>query len=141
MNGSVQYNFLWWSYGSNATRSTGRFFQELFEDFYNYDLNSYRSTVSHTMSIPDNFPSDCLIICNVRNPYTLIVSHFNDLKNENDNLIFDDWLMSVTELDIFQDPARWKEAGRDPDIFIHMESLYRIIPASRKSFIWQTISY
>tara|TARA_B100000287_G_scaffold424763_1_gene469985 strand:+ start:744 stop:1373 length:630 start_codon:yes stop_codon:yes gene_type:complete len=123
MNGSKKYNFLWWSYGSNATRSTGRFFQTIFVDFCNYVDNTYRSTITHAMGIPADFNSNSLVACNVRNPYTLAVSHFNDLKDEDDDLVFSDWLMSSTELDIYQDPVRWETAGKVPDIFIHMETL------------------
>jgi hypothetical protein len=75
------------------------------------------------MNIPDNFSSDCIIACNVRNPYTQIVSHFNDLKEFDNSLVFSEWLIGCDGVDIFRDPGRWKVAGSEPDIFIHMESL------------------
>ena len=128
MNASKERKFVWWSHGANATRSTAAFFVKCFPDFWNYRDNESARRATHSFLIPEGC-EDFLIITNVRNPYTLIVSQYRDLVDQavhegKQIHNFKDWVFSqdYDSLDL-SDVIRWNITGNIPEHFIHMESL------------------
>lgn len=128
MNASKKRKFVWWSHGANATRSTATFFSNCFDDFWNYESNQPAIVGTHDFGIPKGC-EDFIILSNVRNPYTLIVSVYRDFVDERmrqgiEMPDFKDWVYTETKDSLDSaDDSRWQNAGRIPDVFIHMETL------------------
>ena len=128
MNYSDKFKFVWWSTGGAATRSVTGILQQSF----GLNPEDPEGAGSHDVGIPEHC-SDYKIICNVRNPYSWIVSSFTDedmakLKRDGGRLNFDKF---IKDPDSFNKIAlnthiydRWEELGiRAPDYYIKMENI------------------
>jgi len=144
MNGSHKCGFIWWGTAGCASRSTSVFLYGCGCD----DLSNLPEGIqicvngshTHAQGIPEGY-EDYPILCNVRNPYSRMVSGFLDVnvKENHDDLqnIFKNYVIERTSEEIrTQDfdhfyMGEWEQIGRRPDYLIrveHMEEDLRNLP-------------
>jgi len=144
MNASDKFKFIWWGTAGCGSRSTSMCFSELgVDDLYNYVenvVNGEYSSFTHTHGFPEG-KEDWPVICNVRNPYSLIVSGYLDIlkeyKKRGEELEYKDYLVDYYFQDAHMkrhDPFflnAWKDFHKEPDYIIHMETMgddLKVIP-------------
>lgn len=132
MNSSNKFKFVWWGTPGCASRTTSMFFDWMgVDDLYNHHENFFNGqggSFTHRHGIPEGC-EDWPIVCNVRNPYSLIVSGYLDIKVDKKDLEYIDYLRneyfnegSLNRTDPFFLNA-WKTIDREPDYIIHMETM------------------
>jgi hypothetical protein len=124
-NYSDELKYIWWSTGGAATRTVA----EILKDHFDCHMGEQGGkAATHHVFIPkgkENYD----IILNVRNPYSWVISSFNDLSIYNYNkkgvhLDFEEWIrerngyshdVAITD--------RWGDLDGEPNYFIKMEDI------------------
>lgn len=136
MNATDKFGFIWWATAGCGSRSTSLCFLGLgVDDMYNYlenFINGQGGSFTHTQGFPVG-KEDWPVVCNIRNPYSLVVSGYLDIlkdyTDEGRHLEYKDYLLYhyFTEENLkHEDPFFfnvWKDFHKEPDYIIHMETM------------------
>lgn len=136
MNTSDKFKFIWWATAGCGSRATSMSLTELgVDDLYNNVEKFYNGqdrSFTHTHGFPEG-KKEWPVICNVRNPYSLVVSGYLDILTEyserGEELTYKDYLV-----DYYFNPDNmnreepfflniWKDFHKEPDYIIHMETM------------------
>jgi len=132
MNSSNKFKFVWWATAGCASRATSQFFTSMgVDDLYNHAegfVHGQGGSFTHKHGFPEG-KEDWSVVCNLRNPYSLIVSGYLDIKVDKSNLEFSDYVKndyfsesSLERTDPFFLNA-WKNFHKGADYLIRMESM------------------
>ena len=136
MNASEKFKFVWWGTAGCGSRTIGNYFLSMgVDDLYNHHDKFYHGSVgsfTHEQGFPlgtEEWP----LVCNVRNPYSLVVSAYLDIlteyKENGKELNFFDYLKNIhfdesnlSSLGPFF-LNQWSDFHKEPDYIIHMETM------------------
>ena len=136
MNATEKYKFIWWGTAGCGSRSVSNFFHQMgVDDLYNHVEGFYDGrgkSFTHSQGFPAG-KEDWPVICNVRNPYSLLVSSYLDVYTERKEngieLSFEDFLRNqyftdgnMENVDIFF-LNEWDGFHKEPEYIIHMETM------------------
>lgn len=136
MNTSDKFKFIWWGTAGCGSRATATSLTELgADDLYNNVEKMYNNqggSFTHHHGFPKG-KEDWPVICNVRNPYSLVVSGYLDIlteyKQKGKSLDFKDYLINhyFQEESLHrEDPFflnKWKTFHKEPEYIIHLETM------------------
>jgi len=119
-----KHKAVWWLPPRTASRSMSCILH--YYDFYNArDKCSIREQGTHDIGIPDGC-DDYLVICNVRNPYSHVLSDWHwrsfDVDDNNNVIIrqkFSDWVAEMSGMAHFFPIITHK---RRPDVYVRIEN-------------------
>lgn len=136
MNVSEKFKFVWWGTAGCASRTTYGYFMSMgVEDLYNHIHKDYcgeKVSFTHEQGFPKG-TKNYKLICNVRNPYSLVVSSYLDIlteyKKNGEELDFFDYLktqhFSKGNMESYGTffLRQWVHFHKEPDFIIHMETM------------------
>lgn len=124
MHVNHKHKAVWWLPPRTASRSMSYILE--YYDFYNVTNQCHiREGATHGIGIPDGC-DDYLVICNVRNPYSHVLSvwHWRNFDtDENNNPIirktFSEWVAGTSGMAEFYPVLTYK---KQPDIYVRIEN-------------------
>lgn len=138
MNASEKYKFIWWGTAGCGSRTVSSFFRSVgVGDLYNYVEGFYDGrgrSFTHSHGFPEG-KEDWDVVCNVRNPYSLLVSSYLDIYTERKEHGIELKFIDFLKNDFFYDENMrsddpfflnvWKKLHKEPEYIIHMEDMER----------------
>lgn len=136
MNATDKFGFIWWATAGCGSRATSMCFGILgVDDMFNYHekiMNGEGGSYTHLHGFPKG-KEDWPVVCNVRNPYSLVVSGYLDILAEHtkrgEKIEYKDYLVDYYFQDSNmerEDPFflnEWRNYHKEPDYIIHMETM------------------
>ena len=153
MNKSDSLKLIYWGTAGCASRAVSNFLTGIYVKdlmFHHNErgwVNIFKGEGSHThqQGLPDGTDDSYKIICNTRNPYTMVFSTWTDYNNDDSSLTFEKYLKEKRYESFDTNPSmdvfywlEWPKIGRNPDYLVrleHMEEDLKSIPELANNFV------